>query len=124
MTKRQALQRFFKQFGTFYEEAAVPTGANAPSFPYGTYEGVSDNFGSETPMSVNWWDRSPSWLGAEEKEQEIASVIGRGGIIIPCSGGGLWIKRGEPFVRDTGDESDAMIRRKIFNLMIEFLTEV
>ena len=39
-----------------------------------------------------------------------------------CDGGAIWIKRGEPFAQNMGDQNDDMIRRKIINLSVEYLT--
>ena len=47
---------------------------------------------------------------------------GRGGILLPCDGGAIWLKRGTPFSQNMGDESDDMVKRKYLNLVVEFLT--
>ena len=39
-----------------------------------------------------------------------------------CDSGAIWIKRGEPFAQNMGDQNDDMIRRKIINLSVEYLT--
>ena len=36
----------------------------------------------------------------------------------------MWIKPASPFVRSMGDDSDDMIKRKVFNFTIEYITEV
>jgi hypothetical protein len=123
MTKEEALHTFFSQFGTVYQEDSVPAGEHAPAFPFGTYELATDSFNNEVPVSFNWWTRSSSWSTANAKAREIAETIGRGGAVLRCDGGAVWIKRGTPFARSMGDESDSMIKRKILNLTLEFLTE-
>lgn len=123
-TKEQAIDAFFNRFGAFYESGSVPDGENKPSFPYGTYELAADSFGSEVAISVSWWERSSSWTAANAKAREIAAAVTRGGVMLPCVGGGLWIKRGTPFERSMGDEADIMLKRKLFNFTIEFITEV
>jgi hypothetical protein len=45
-----------------------------------------------------------------------------GGKIIKCDGGRIWIKRGQPFAQNMGDESDDLIKRKYLNLTFEFMT--
>ena len=55
---------------------------------------------------------------------EVAKFVSRGGKIFPCDDGGMWIKPASPFVRSMGDDSDDMIKRKVFNLTIEYITEV
>lgn len=122
--KEQALDAFFNRFGTFYEVDSVPGGILAPTFPYGTYEVVTDSWGGEVAITANWWERSSSWTAANAKAAEIAAAISRGGVIVRCDGGAMWIKPGSPFVRSMGDEADAMLKRKIFNLTIEYITEV
>lgn len=125
MTKEQALHAFYSEFGLpAYQEDAVPTGADKPEFPYITYEVATDSFGSELPLSMSVWYRTTSWSEPNAKAREIAEKVTRGGRMIPCDGGGFWVKPAEPFIRSTGDESDNMIKRKIFNFSIEYITEV
>lgn len=124
MTKQQALNAFFNRFGTFYEVNAVPGGTNRPAFPYGTFEVAEDSWGGEVAISASWWERSSRWAAAEIKANEIAAAVGRGGVIIHCDGGGMWIKPGTPFIRNMGDEADSALKRKIFNFSIEYVTEV
>jgi hypothetical protein len=45
-----------------------------------------------------------------------------GGKIIKCDGGRIWIKRGQPFAQNMGDESDDLIKRKYLNVTIEYFT--
>lgn len=124
MTKEAALQAFFSGFEIpAYQEDAVPTGQDKPEYPYLTYEVATDDFGEELPISVNLWYRSTSWTAANAKAREISDEITRGGTVVMCDDGGIWIKRGTPFIRSMGDDSDNMIRRKILNITLEFLTE-
>lgn len=123
MTKAQALFSFWSGFVLpAYEENAVPTGKDAPDFPYLTYEAVFDSISADTPMSASLWFRSTSWLEAQSKAEEISKAIGRGGKIIPCDGGAIWIKRGSPFAQFMGDEIDDLIRRVYINITAEYLT--
>ena len=125
MTKEQVLQEFFSGFGlTAFQEDAVPTGGDKPQFPYITYEVATDSFGVEVPLSACAWYRSTSWSAANAKAREVAKFISRGGKIFPCDDGGMWIKPASPFVRSMGDDSDDMIKRKVFNFTIEYITEV
>ena len=61
---------------------------------------------------------------ANAKAEEIGKHIGRGGRLIPCSGGAIWLKRGSPFAQSMGDNADDMIRRKYLNITAEFITAV
>lgn len=120
MTKAAAIYNFWNRFGlTAYEENSVPE--DAP-FPYITYQLVTDSFNAEIPLTASLWYRSESWLDINEKTEEISLTIGRGGKMIPCNGGAVWLKRGTPFAQNMGEESDDMIKRKYLNLTAEFLT--
>lgn len=120
MTKTEALHSFFAQFSLpAYEENAVP---DKTAYPYITYYVATDSFGGEIALTASLWYRSTSWLAANEKAEEMSRIIGAGGIMEACDGGAIWIKRGEPFAQNMGDQNDDMIRRKIINLSVEYLT--
>ena len=120
MTKAAAIYQFWSGFGlTAYEENTVPTDAD---FPYITYQLVADSFGREIPLTASLWYRSESWTGINSKTEEISQTISRGGKIIPCDGGAIWLKRGQPFAQSIGDESDDLIKRKYLNITAEFMT--
>ena len=120
MTKAAAIYQFWNSFGlTAYDENTVPTDA---SFPYITYQLVTDSFDREIPITASLWYRSESWTTINSKTEEISQKISRGGKIIPCDGGAIWIKRGQPFAQNMGDESDDLIKRKYLNITAEFIT--
>ena len=120
MTKAAAIYHFWSGFGlTTYEENTVPENA---VFPYVTYQLVTDGFDAEVMATASLWYRSESWTAINAKTEEISSQIGRGGKIIKCDGGCIWIKRGQPFAQNMGDESDGLIRRKYINIVTEFIT--
>lgn len=125
MTKEDALQYFMSHLGlTAYQENAVPTGDEyRPAYPYLTYEVQTDSWGAPVPLAVSLWYRSTSWVAANAMANHIANTITRGGVTIPCDGGMLWITMGVPFARSMGDDSDNMIKRKVLNIMVEYLTE-
>lgn len=124
MTKEAVLQFFFEHLGlTAYQEDAVPAGENRPSYPYLTYEVATGSWDEPIPLSVNLWYRSTSWTAANAMARHIAETITMGGVTLPCDGGMIWITRGNPFARSSGDDSDDIIRRKILNVTVEFLTE-
>lgn len=123
MTKAAAIYKFWSSFGlTAYEENAVPTGDDAPKFPYITYQLVTDFFGNEVLMTGSLWYRSTSWAQANAKAEEISEAIGLGGKIIKCVGGRIWLKRGTPFAQRMGDETDSLIKRIHINITAEFFT--
>ena len=120
MTKAAAIYQFWSGFGlTAYEENTVPTDA---VFPYITYQLVTDSFYREIPITASLWYRSESWTAINAKTEEISQAISRGGKIISCDGGAVWLKRGQPFAQNMGDESDDLIKRKCLNITAEFMT--
>lgn len=120
MTKAAAIYQFWNGFGmTAYEENTVPTDAD---FPYVTYQLVTDSFDREIPLTASLWYRSESWTAINAKTDEISQKISRGGKIIPCDDGAIWMKRGQPFAQNMRDESDDLIKRKYLNITAEFMT--
>ena len=120
MTKAAAIYQFWNSFGlTAYEENTVPTDA---AFPYITYQIVADGFDREIPLTASIWYRSESWTAINAKTEEISQKISRGGKIISCDGGAIWLKRGQPFAQNMGDENDDLIKRKYLNITAEFIT--
>lgn len=119
MDKLQAYHSFWASFGwKAYDETSVP---DIAVLPYITYEVAVDYFDNELALTASLWSRSTSWVDITAKEKEIAELIGRGGLIIPYAGGGLWIKRGNPWAQRMSDSSDDMIRRIVLNISIEFI---
>ena len=120
MTKAAAIYQFWNSFGlTAYEENTVPDDA---AFPYITYQLVTDSFDREVPVTVSVWYRSESWTAINAKTEEISQKISRGGKVVPCDCGAIWLKRGQPFAQNMGDESDDLIKRKYLNITAEFMT--
>lgn len=119
MTKAAAIYNFWNNFLTAYEENSVPTDA---TFPYITYQLVTDSLDKDVQMSASVWYRGSSWVEANAKAEEISQTIGRGGKILKCDNGRIWLKRGTPFSQNMGDESDNLIKRKYLNITAEFLT--
>ena len=128
MTKAAAIYQFWNSFGIkAYEENTVIDADEEgnpvePTFPYITYQLVTDSFDREVASTASLWYRSESWTAINAKTEEISAHIGLGGKIIKCDGGRIWIKRGQPFAQNMGDESDDLIKRKYLNLTVEYLT--
>jgi hypothetical protein len=121
MTKAASIYQFWAGFGlTAYEENTVPADA---AFPYITYQLVTDSFDREVAATASLWYRGESWTAINAKTEEISAYIGLGGKITKCDGGLIWIKRGQPFAQNMGDESDDLVKRKYLNIVCEFLTE-
>ena len=123
MTKAQAIQNFWSGFElTAWDSTTVPTGDNAPDFPFITYNVAEDRLGSDIALTASLWYRSSSWREIEEKASEIAQYIGSGGRTIPLDDGYLWLRIGYPYAQRMSDDSDDMIRRIYLILNAEFLT--
>lgn len=122
-TKAATIYEFWNNFEMpAYEENSVPTGEDAPKFPYITYQLVTDSLGNEVAMTASLWYRGTSWVEANAKTEEISQRIGRKGAVLDCDGGKVWLKRGTPFAQNMGDESDNLIKRKYLNITAEYLT--
>ena len=119
MTKAAAIYTFWNRFLTSYEENSVP---NDATFPYITYQLVTDSFGNEVQTTASIWYRGSSWVEINAKAEEISKAIGRGGVFLDCDGGKIWLERGTPFAQNMGDTTDNLIKRKYLNLTAEFLT--
>lgn len=119
MTKASAIYQFWGTFLTAYEENTVPENA---VFPYITYQLVTDSLGNEVQLTASIWYRGSSWVEANAKAEEISQTIGRGGKILKCDNGRIWLKRGTPFSQNMGDDTDNLIKRKYLNITAEFFT--
>lgn len=120
MTKAAAIYQFWASFGlSAYEENSVP---DTSTFPYITYQLVTDSFENEVILTGSIWYRDTSWLSVNAKAEEISQAIGWGGKLIDCDGGKIWLKRGSPFAQNMGDDTDDLIKRKYINLSAEFFT--
>lgn len=128
MTKAAAINEFWNSFGlkAFEENTLLDVDENGqeikPEFPYITYQLVTDSFDREVAATANIWYRTTGWKAINAKTEEISAHIGLGGKIIKCDGGRIWIKRGQPFAQNMGDESDDLIKRKYLNVNIEYFT--
>lgn len=122
MTKEAALYRFFSSFGlAAYADSAVPEDA---ILPYLTYQvAVSAFEEGQVPLTVNLWYRTESESAPNQKAREISQVIGQGGVVLPCDGGYIWLKRGSPFCQSLSDGADPQIKRRYINITVEYLTQ-
>lgn len=122
MTKQEALQFFWSQFGVpAYEENSVPDTADIDE-GYITYQKIEGEFEEPIFPTGSIWTRGDSWRRAEGIKDAIDDNLKRGGQIIKIDGGRLWIQRGSPFAQGLAD-TDKTIRRYVINLAMEFMTE-
>ena len=129
MTKAAAIHAFWNGFGlkafeeNYVKDADEDGNPIEPKMPYITYQLVTDSFDREVAATASIWYRSTGWKAINAKTEEISQKISRGGKIIPCDGGAIWLKRGQPFAQNMGDESDNLIKRKYINISIVFITQ-
>lgn len=123
MDRLQALQGFWSGFGLkAYDENTVPDNAmTANGGKYLTYEVAVAGFDEPVSATASLWYKSTSWAEITAKEETIYATIGSGGVIVPYTGGALWIKRGKPFAQRMSDPDDT-IRRIYLTVEIEFFT--
>lgn len=122
MTPEAAIYQFLSGFGIpAYASSSVPDQAE---FPYITYDLSLGYWGqTEVNMPVNVWYRTESEAEPNAKVRELSSTLGIGGVTVPCNGGMLWLKRGEPWVQAMAIEGeDEKVKRRYVNINIEFLT--
>ena len=121
MTKAAAWHGFCSSFGlSAYEENAVPHDAEMPRITYSFDTSAFEE--SAVMLHLNLWYRSDTWTEINALAETISADIGRGGKMLPCEGGCIWIKRGTPFAQSMSDANDNSIRRKYINIEAEFLT--
>lgn len=121
-TKAAAINAFLAGFGIpAYAATSVPDDAEEP---YLTYSFVTGAWGdAEMAMEVNLWYYGDGEVAPNAKVQEISDAIGLGGVLLPCDGGGIWVKRGSPFCQSMGDSADNKVKRRYINLTLEFITQ-
>lgn len=118
-TKASVLNKFFNRFLTAYPATAVPDDAK---MPYITYDAVLGAYGDgEQAISANVWYRTTSEAEPNATADRISKAVGASGVILPCDGGGLWLKRGIPFCQTVAD-TDNTIKRRYLNFVIEYMT--
>lgn len=123
MIKEQAIHQFWSSFGLkAYDEQTVPTGDDAPAFPYITYEVITDSINHPVLLTASLWYRATDWVAITEKKDEISEAISYGHKIIKIDGGYMYLTRGTPFAQRMSDENDDMIRRVYLQVNCEFLT--
>lgn len=120
MTKEAVLHAFFNSFGIpGYTVAGVPEDAQ---YPWLTYELATGSFDSgDVPITVNLWYYTTDEAAPNAKAREIAERIGLGGVSLRCDGGGIIIKRGNPFSQSLTDD-DVRVKRRYIQVLADFIT--
>lgn len=120
MNKAQALNNFWNSFGLkAYDENTLPS---TTSFPYITYNTVTDSFDNVVNVYASLWYRDTSWKAISDKTEDIAKALSSGGAVLKLEKGYLWLCKGTPFAQRMSDPSDSMIRRMYLNVQAEYLT--
>lgn len=143
MTKEAALFKFFSSLpklaynednGGYVEaddedDAALPAYVNTAvpddaSLPYLTYTVLTGAFGEPAcSLTVNIWCRTTDEAEPNAYARELGKLIPRGGVLVHCDGGGMRIYRGSPWCQSLADDTDRTIKRRYFNVSVEFITE-
>ena len=104
-----------------YEESTVPNyNGGTAALPYITYNAVDGDIDHPMQLTASIWYRDASWEAIENKAAEIREAIGYGGKVVPCLGGAMWIKRGDPFGQRMAEPSDAGIRRIVLTVEVDY----
>lgn len=121
MTPEASIYQFLGGFGIpAYAATAVPSDAE---MPYLTYDLVVGEWGTpEVNMPVNLWYRTSGESVLNAKVREIGRRIGLGGVLLPCDGGALWVKKGSPWAQAVRVEGeDEFVKRRYVNINVEYL---
>lgn len=119
-TRTAALAAWLGGFGMpAYSAQAVPDGTEPP---YITFTPVSGAWGDgEQAVTVEIWRRTESETEANADAESVGRALGLGGVMLPCDGGGLWVKHGSPFWQAV-DSGEPGVKRRYINLSIENIT--
>lgn len=120
MTPTQALYNFWSGFGIpAFPSHSVP---EEQSYPYLTYEISLAQYGDPpVNIAVQLWYHTDSEAVPNEKVMEISARIGRGGIMIPCDGGGIWMTKGSPFCLHINDPEDRIVKLRQLNINLAYV---
>ena len=122
MTKDASIQSFFESFGlSAFPATSVPTGADAPEFPYITYTAPTDSDLGRISVNASVYYRTTNWTDINAKIREISETVGMG-VTLECDEGAIIVRKSSPFAQPLGDDSDNMIKRKVLTFEFLFVT--
>ena len=127
MNRIQTLHAFWNSFGwKAYDENSVPDGLMDEKSDnylgkYITYGITDSGWNEEVPMMADLWCKSPSWQEITEKSMEIGDYITRGGIMIDCDEGAIWIKKAPTWAQRMAHEGYGDIRRIVLSIEVEYI---
>ena len=123
MDRWQAQYAYWSQFGIpAYEENAVPD-AHEISFPYLTYQAVSNSFNGNQVINASVWTRSTSWAQGMGISDTIQRELGDGGTVIHYEDGlmrgSMWFQAANNFAQTMGDPNDSEIKRVVLTFNVQ-----
>lgn len=121
MTPEAAIHQLMSSMGMpAYTSASVPDGAE---YPYLTYTLTVSEWGAgEVNIPVTMWFRTTSEAVPNAAVRAAGAVVPRGGVMVPCDGGALWVKRGSPWAQAVlAEESTETMKRRYLNVDVEYL---
>lgn len=127
MNRIQALHNFWNSFGLrAFDENTVPDGAMDPESPeylgqYITYDVSDSGWDEDVPLMANLWYLDYSWKDITEKAMEIGEYISRGGIMLSCDEGAVWVKKAPTFAQRMAHEGYDNIRRIVLSIEVEYI---
>lgn len=120
MDKYQAQFNFWSSFGIpAYEENTVPD-ADYVAFPYITYQAVNAGFDEDAVVNASIWTRNTSWEQADNLANTVQNALRNGGVVVPYTGGMIWVTPENPLIQNMGDPNDDRIRRKLLTVQLHF----
>lgn len=129
MDKAQALHQFWSSFGVPAIDESSAYGTKVLEqlnigYPRITYEDAESNLGEPVALTASLWYRETSWAAVEAKAQQISAFIGWGGKTLKINGGymKIMLPQNTTIFRRMADEDDSL-RRIVFNIMVDYLTE-
>lgn len=124
MKKWEAIYDFFSSFNIpAYEENSVPTGSEAPAYPYIIYEMNQGGFDAneDNALSFTIVDKLDSFVPSYELMDTIAEVIGDGKVY-ELDNGYLKIRQGSPWAQNQREPNDNTVRRLYSIIMVTYYT--
>ena len=115
MNREQAIQNFYSQFLTAYDELSVPDGAVLPYITYPLSVGQIDDIITVNPSI---WYEGKSWTNITQKASQIMDGID--GHYINYDDGAILLYAGTPKYQRVDSGADN-IRRIVLNIQMEFL---
>lgn len=122
MNKYQAIYQWFNSFGIpFYVDTNVPNEKEI-TYPYGTYQNITDTWAKSVSITVRLYYRSTSEVEINKMADKIGASLKDGGQRILCDDGMMWLTTGTPFCQAILDDTDTTIKSRYININVEYLT--